>query len=131
MNPLHWKGQTPARLDRRAQALGLFFLETYQSGAIPYPFELRNRIAESTIDLEKLNKARRKPTPLNLHVSSTANALKQVNENRAEWAINLFKQAGEASGSFHFSYPRVPTPPRGAGSDNACCLGEINRRARG
>ena len=88
-------------------------------------------MSKSTDGLEKLNKVPKHPAPLNLHVPASANALKQVNENRAGWAINLFKQAGEASGSFHSSYPRAPIPPRGTGADKARSREEASRRAKG
>ena len=86
---------------------------------------------ESTIDREKLNKASKKPAYLSLHVLSSANALEKLNENRAGWVINLFKEAGEASGSFHSSYPRAPIPPQGTGTDKARSQEEASRRARG
>ena len=43
-------------------------------------------------------------------VIGNAEALRRVNEHRAGWALNLFSQAGEASGSFRSSNPSDHNP---------------------
>lgn len=45
-------------------------------------------------------------------VIGSAEALRRINEHQAGWSLNLFQEAGEATGSFHSSFPRDPIPER-------------------
>jgi len=63
-------------------------------------------------------------------LTGNAEVLRRINENQAGWSLNLFQEAGEASGSFHSSFPREPIPQRGAGTDKARSQEEASRRAR-
>ena len=54
------------------------------------------------LDEDDLAKARGRAR-LDKEVNGNAEALRRLNENHAGWALNLFQEAGEASGSFRAS----------------------------
>ena len=80
---------------------------------------------------ERKQSEKNKRARLDAQIIGNAEVLRGLNENRAGWALNLFREAGEASGSFRASIRPNIIPAHGTGGDKARSREEASRRARG
>ena len=74
---------------------------------------------------------REKRDRLDLAVGVKAEALRRINLQKSFWAINLYKEAGEASGSFHYVRKLQTIPSHGDGKNKERANEEAARRAKG
>ena len=94
------------------------------------PSNLGTEMQEEFVDEYRTNKERARDR-IDQEVIGNAEALRRVNLQKSFWAINLFKEAGEASGSFHYIRPLTTIPAHGDGTNKERANEEASRRARG